>query len=131
MTAPLVKCLEAWAAKFPERNLEEYVFPYERYGAAGDDFLPCVYDTDPEKPIGSWKEAWEKARADAKVRCRFHDLRHTGCTRMLEAGVPFQVVAELMGWSPATTISMANGMVTSDRSRFGTPLTRSQRQRES
>jgi len=107
MTAPLEKCLEAWAAKFQERKSEEYVFPYERYGAAGDDFLPCVYDTDPEKPIGSWKEAWEKARADAKVRCRFHDLRHTGCTRMLEAGVPFQVVAELMGWSPATTISMA------------------------
>jgi hypothetical protein len=80
---------------------------YERYGAAGDDFLPCVYDTDPTKPIGSWKEAWEKARADSKVRCRFHDLRHTGCTRMLEAGVPFQVVAELMGWSSATTIRMA------------------------
>src|SRR5262249_1118598 len=55
----------------------------------------------------SWKEAWEKARAEAKVRCRFHDFRHTGCTRMLEAGVPFQVVAELMGWSPATTIRMA------------------------
>ena len=107
ITAPLVKCLEAWAAKFQERKSEEYVFPYERYGAAGDDFLPCVYDTDPKKPIGSWKEAWEKARADAKVRCRFHDLRHTGCTRMLEAGAPFQVVAELMGWSPATTIRMA------------------------
>jgi hypothetical protein len=26
---------------------------------------------------------------------------------MLEAGVPFQVVAELMGWSSATTIRMA------------------------
>jgi integrase len=107
MTAPLLTCLKVWAAEFPERKPEEFVFPYERYGAAGDDFQPCVYDTDPTKPIGSWKEAWEKARADAKVQCRFHDLRHTGCTRMLEAGVPFQVVAELMGWSPATTIRMA------------------------
>ena len=26
---------------------------------------------------------------------------------MLEAGTPFPVVAELMGWSPATTIRMA------------------------
>jgi len=26
---------------------------------------------------------------------------------MLEEGVPFQVVAELMGWSPANTIRMA------------------------
>lgn len=107
MTAPLVNCLVSWAAQFPKRKPEEFVFPYERYGAAGDDFLPCVYDTDPTRPIGSWKEAWEKARIDANVQCRFHDLRHTGCTRMLEAGVPFQVVAELMGWSPATTIRMA------------------------
>lgn len=53
MTEPLVKCLDAWAAKFPERKSEEYVFPYERYGASGDDFLPCVYDTDPKRPIGS------------------------------------------------------------------------------
>jgi integrase len=107
MTALLLRCLQAWAANFPDRKPAEFVFPYERYGAAGDDFMPCVYDTDPSEPIGSWKEAWEKARADAKVRCRFHDLRHTGCTRMLEAGVPFQVVAELMGWSSATTIRMA------------------------
>lgn len=26
---------------------------------------------------------------------------------MLESGAPFQVVADLMGWSPATTIRMA------------------------
>jgi len=38
---------------------------------------------------------------------QFHDLRHTGCTRMLEAGVPFPVIAELMGWSPETTVRMA------------------------
>jgi integrase len=107
MTVPLLTCLKSWAAEFPKRRPEEFVFPYERYGAAGDDFVPCVYDTDPTKPIGSWKESWETARDDAKVRCRFHDLRHTGCTRMLEAGVPFQVVAELMGWSPATTSRMA------------------------
>jgi integrase-like protein len=41
------------------------------------------------------------------VQCRFHDLRHTGCTRMLEAGVSFPVLAVLMGWSPATTVRMA------------------------
>jgi integrase len=53
------------------------------------------------QPIGNWKEAWEAAKKRAgralnpeaekpeSLRCRFHDLRHTGCTRMLEAGVPF------------------------------------------
>src|SRR5262252_3521184 len=34
-------------------------------------------------------------------------LRHTGCTRMLEAGVPFSVVATIMGWSASTTVRMA------------------------
>lgn len=59
------------------------------------------------KPIGRWKEAWEAARACAGIHCRFHDLRHTGCTRMLEAGVPFSVVATIMGWSPSAMARMA------------------------
>ena len=84
-----------------------YVFPSERYGAAGDKFAACVYKTDPTRPIGRWKEAWEAAKTRAGVCCRFHDLRHTGCTRMLEAGAPFPVVAELMGWSASTAIRMA------------------------
>ncbi len=99
--------LEFWASNFPDRKPTDYVFPSERYGAAGDDFTACVYKTDPTKPIGRWKEAWEAARTRAGVQCRFHDLRHTGCTRMLEGGTPFPVLAALMGWSPATTVRMA------------------------
>lgn len=99
--------LEFWSSNFPDRKPTHYVFPSERYGAAGDDFSACVYRTDPTKPIGRWKEAWEAARTRAGVQCRFHDLRHTGCTRMLEAGTPFPVLAALMGWSPATTVRMA------------------------
>jgi integrase len=99
--------LEFWASGFPDRKPTDYVFPSERYGAAGDDFKACAYDTDPTKPICRWKEAWEAAKIRAKVQCRFHDLRHTGCTRMLEAGVTFPVLAAIMGWSPATTVRMA------------------------
>jgi integrase len=99
--------LEFWSDLFPNRKPEHYVFPSERYGAEGDKFTPCVYDQDPARPIGDWKEAWEKAKERAGVSCRFHDLRHTGCTRMLEGGVPFPVVAEVMGWSASTAIRMA------------------------
>jgi integrase len=99
--------LEFWASNFPGRKPAHYVFPSERYGAAGDDFKACAYQTDPMRPIGRWKEAWEAARDRAKVQCRFHDLRHTGCTRMLEAGAPFPLVARIMGWSTATTVRMA------------------------
>jgi integrase len=100
--------LSFWAGLFGEREPEHYVFPSERYGAAGNGFAATlVQSSDPDKPIGRWKEAWESAKIRAGVRCRFHDLRHTGCTRMLEAGVPFSVMATIMGWSASTTVRMA------------------------
>lgn len=99
--------MSLWAENFPDRQPEHYVFPAEKCGAAGDDFKPLVYGTDPTKPIGDWKEAWEAARERAGVSCRFHDLRHTACTRMLESGTPLSVVATIMGWSPSTTVRMS------------------------
>lgn len=96
-----------WSGFFPSRQPDHYIFPAERYGAAGDDFTPCTHGIDPMKPIGSWGVAWAAAKKRAGVACRFHDLRHTACTRMLEAGVPFSVVASLMGWSASTTVRMA------------------------
>jgi len=107
LNARAAAILGFWASNFPNRQPAHYVFPSERYGAAGDDFTACAYQTDPTNPIGRWKEAWEAAKTRAGVQCRFHDLRHTGCTRMLEAGVPFPVLAMIMGWSPATTVRMA------------------------
>jgi integrase len=39
--------------------------------------------------------------------CRFHDLRHTAVSRMLNAGVPIAKVAKIVGWSPASMVRMA------------------------
>jgi len=72
----------------------------------GDKFEPCVHDIDPTRAINSWKEAWESAKERANVAIRFHDLRHTCVTRMLEGGVPLSVVASILGWSAATTARM-------------------------
>jgi integrase len=106
--------LSFWADLFPDRKPNHFVFAAEKYGVTGHKFgteghktAPCIYDADPNKPIGDWKEAWEAAKERAGVTCRFHDLRHTGCTRMLEGGVPFAVVADVMGWSASTAIRMA------------------------
>jgi integrase len=99
--------LEFWAGRFPDRKPEHYVFPSERYGAAGDDFAPHVYDTDPKTPINRLKVAWESAKAASGVACRFHDLRHAACTRLLEGGVSLPIVASILGWSAGTTVSMA------------------------
>jgi integrase len=116
--------LNFWATHFPERQPGDYVFPAERYGAAGDQFCAKAYDVDPSRPIGSIKEAWEgaKLRAGAILKgttegtekekptalcCRFHDLRHTAVSRMLNAGTPIAKVAKIVGWSPATMVRMA------------------------
>ena len=114
-----------WATHFPERKPEHYVFPAERYGAAGDMFCAKAYDIDPCKPIGNIKEAWEAAKlrtggilrrnskdkdSDKPIQplvCRFHDLRHTAVSRMLNAGIPIAKVAKIVGWSPATMVRMA------------------------
>jgi len=96
-----------------ESPARDYVLPSEKYGLAQRKDAPngsthtCVDSTDPTKAIGRWKEAWESAKVEHGVECRFHDLRHTGCTRMLEAGVLFSVVASIMGWSASTTVRMA------------------------
>ena len=98
--------MRRWAKQFPDRKPTDYVFPSEQVGFSGDDEIPEVFDTDPTKPISTWKTAWTTARTAADVRCRFHDLRHTVVTRLLEAGQPFAVVADIMGWSPATAMRM-------------------------
>ncbi len=126
-----VAALSFWSTYFPERKPEHYVFPAERYGAGGDEFSPKAYHVDPSKPIGSIKEAWESARLRAArilkgetgepdpntetepkekiapLACRFHDLRHTAVSRMLNNGVPIAKVAKIVGWSASTMVLMA------------------------
>lgn len=106
-TASLTGCLDS--SRIEQDNVlqtTEFIFPSERYRAAGDDFNRCVYRVDATKPIGTFKEAWEKLKKELGGTCRFHDLRHTACTRLLEAGIAFSVVASIMGWSAATTARM-------------------------
>ena len=89
--------MTSWAQQFPGRKPEHHVFPSEKVGVAGDDQIVAVFDTNPNKAIGSWKVSWTTARESAGVSCRFHDLRHTTVTRLLERGVAFAIVATIMG----------------------------------
>ena len=99
--------LTFWAESFPDREPKHAVFPSERVGAAGDSFDACIKKTDPDTPIGSLKEAWESAKRRTKVKARWHDLRHTCCTRLLEQGVSLPIVGQILGWAPSTTVRMA------------------------
>jgi integrase len=97
-----LEALKDWAARFEERELDHYVFPSEKYGQNG-----VPYAINAAKPMGTLKEGWEIARKRSGIHCRFHDLRHTACTRLLEGGVPFAILAQIMGWSASATIAMA------------------------
>jgi integrase len=58
-----------------------------------------------DRPIRIIKTAWDTALRKAGVRhLRFHDLRHTFNTRLMEAGVLQEVRMTLMGHSPGSRV---------------------------
>src|SRR5581483_10928948 len=103
----LYSTLVAWAAQFPNRKLSDAVFPSEKYGQPKKDSTELsIYAIDVTRPIGTFKNAWNDVRERASVEARFHDLRHTGISRLLNSGVSHMVVAQIAGWSTSTAIRM-------------------------
>ena len=55
-------------------------------------------------PYVDFRKAWKKALKAANIKnFRFHDLRHTVATRLVEKGIDLIVVQELLGHSNITT----------------------------
>jgi integrase len=71
-----------------------YVFPFSRR----------VKPVDPAKPVTSLKRGWEAVRDKAGVSCRLHDLRHSFCTKLAEAGVPESTMLDIMGHMSAAML---------------------------
>jgi integrase len=99
--------LKKWANQFPDRKDTHYIFPAERGGALDREGIHRFHHQDPTKPIGSWVKAWIGARKRAGLTLRFHDLRHTAVTRMLEGGVSLQIISKFLGWSASTEVLMS------------------------
>lgn len=58
-----------------------------------------------DRVFGSWgfpRRMWYAALDKAGVNIRFHDLRHTAATYLTAAGVPEQVVRQILGHKSAT-----------------------------
>ena len=61
------------------------------------------------KPYVDIKKAWQAVLKDAKIEnFRFHDLRHTAITRMVEKGIPLPVVQEIAGHTKIETTMRYN-----------------------
>lgn len=54
------------------------------------------------------KDKVKKEKDIPALVCRFHDLRHSAVSRMLNARIPIAKVAKIAGWSPATIVRMAD-----------------------
>lgn len=55
------------------------------------------------------REAWDAAREATGIECRWHDLRHTCASWLVQAGVPLYTVGEFLGHSsPAVTMRYAH-----------------------
>jgi integrase len=87
-----------WLSRFPEADAEAYIFPRHSVGVFGKDRRPHLHSVELDRPIGEWKKAWKDACKTAKVRYRWHDLRHTFITRLAERPeVSEQTIMSLAG----------------------------------
>ena len=97
LTQPAWAALDVWASRFPDRKSDQFVFPACENG-----------HTDPERPVANWRAAWRHACREAALNgLRFHDLRHTAATKLLEQGTPIAVVSQILGWSASTAVRMS------------------------
>jgi integrase len=97
LTRPAWAALDLWASRSPDRKPEHFVFPACEKGRI-----------DPERPIADWRTAWRRACREAALKgLRFHDLRHTAASKLLEQGTPIVVVAQILGRSASTAVRMA------------------------
>ena len=85
--ATLLVSHRAWfVGHFGEPEPEHCVFPFG-----------SPQPTAPDKPVTDISSGWDVVRSLAGVSCRLHDLRHTFCTRLAEAGVSESTMLALMG----------------------------------
>lgn len=86
---PAFEWLIARAVSLGATQPEHHLFPF---------FLP-TRDYDPTRPMGDsgLKKLWNEAREITGLGWRPYDTRHTGCTRLAEAGVPAPVIMSYAG----------------------------------
>ncbi|MGO9685111.1 MAG: tyrosine-type recombinase/integrase [Beijerinckiaceae bacterium] len=98
LTRRAAAALAAWLQSLPEAGPGAHVFPRHAVGFALEGRGTAIYDIDFGQPMQGWKTAWARVRKDAKVSCRWHDLRHTLVSRLAElSNVSEETIRALAG----------------------------------
>lgn len=73
----------------------------ERFGSTPDEWYVFAWGkprpSDPTRHVTSLKTAWKTVRANAKVKGRWHDNRHTLITELAESGAGDETIMEIAG----------------------------------
>lgn len=82
----LLDYVEWYKCRFGEIRPEWYVFPFGK-----------PTPKDPTRPVTTLKTAWANVRANANVKGRWHDNRHTLITDLAESGAGDQTIMDIAG----------------------------------
>ena len=80
------EALANWGGRYPSAELTHFVFPWQDKA-----------QVDPTRPTNGCRTAWEKARKQAGVKVRFHDLRVTCITKLAEGQASDQTIKAIAG----------------------------------
>ncbi len=90
----------------------EYLTKHRPENAKDEDYVFTYLG----KPVKDIKKSFKTALKEAKIKdFRFHDLRHTAATWMVNAGVPLDLVQEVLGHADIKTTRRYAHRKTSER----------------
>lgn len=73
-----------WLNFVGEAGADAFLFPHHKVGFGPGGKNTSIYNIEFGRPVGEWRSAWRHALKSAKVKIRWHDLRHTLVSRLAE-----------------------------------------------
>jgi integrase len=84
LTRRAYQALREWLNLIGEGDEDAFLFPRHAVGFRPRASSTAIHNIDFTQPVAEWKSAWRSALKNAKVKVRWHDLRHTLVSRLAE-----------------------------------------------
>ena len=94
------------------KNVYDELIEFQKVRNINSDYL---FTTKDGKKLIDMRVRFYKVLETANIDCRFHDLRHTVATRLVEKGVPLPVVQEILGHAKISTTMRYTHVVASQK----------------